>query len=291
MAATFTRTEVLERLRAELASGRTLLGAGCSAGIIAKCAELGGADLIITYSTGRTRMMGLPTTVITGPASNHTTLAMADELFNVVQSTPVIAGVEANDFEYLDLDASLDRFVQKGFSGVINFPTQGLNENLVAGGLAQRQYIESMAAGYRQEHWGWSREVEMIRRLRERDVFTMTYVCSAADATEMAAAGADAVCAHVGGTVGGLTGFTARGGLDVLLERAQSMLDAATAVNPDVIRLIHGGPFHDPQSTAVVYQKTTAVGFVAASAIERIPIEAAVIGVCQDYKELGFGAV
>ena len=157
----YSRDEILGRLRAEVAAGNTILGAGCSAGIIAKCAEIGGADLIITYSTGRTRMMGLPTTTITGPASNHTTLAMAGELLNVIQDTPLIAGVEANDFEFLDLEASLDRFTGQGFSGIINFPTTGLNENLVAGGLAAREYTGAMAAGFRQEHWGWSREVEM----------------------------------------------------------------------------------------------------------------------------------
>jgi predicted TIM-barrel enzyme len=286
MSVTFTRQQVLQRLHSEVAAGRTILGAGCSAGIIAKCAEIGGADLIITYSTGRTRMMGLPTTVITGPASNHTTLAMAQELFNVVRSTPVVAGVEANDFEYLDLEESLDRFTAGGFSGVINFPTVGLNDNLVTGGLAQRAYVEKMATGFRQEHWGWSREVEMIRRLRARDVFTMTYVCSPDDAAEMADAGADAICAHVGATVGGMTGFDAHGGTDELLERSQHILDAAAAVNPDAIPLIHGGPFYDPASTAVIYERTSAVGFVAASAVERIPVETAVRGVCEQYKAL-----
>jgi predicted TIM-barrel enzyme len=286
MSVTFTRQQVLQRLRSEVAAGRTLLGAGCSAGIIAKCAEMGGADLIITYSTGRTRMMGLPTTVITGPASNHTTLSMAPELFNVLRSTPVIAGVEANDFEHLDLERSLDRFITSGFSGVINFPTVGLNDNLIVGGLAQRNYIEKMAAGFRQAHWGWSREVEMIRRLRDRDIFTMTYVCSPDDAAEMADAGADAICAHVGATVGGMTGFEARGGTEELLERAQRILDAAAAVNPDAIPMVHGGPFYDPASTAVIYEQTTAVGFVAASAVERIPVEEAVRGVCEQFKAL-----
>jgi predicted TIM-barrel enzyme len=284
MPARFSREEIISRLRAEVAAGRAILGAGCSAGIIAKCAEIGGADLIITYSTGRTRMMGLPTTTITGPASNHTTLAMAGELLNVIQDTPLIAGVEANDFEYLDLEASLDRFTATGFSGIINFPTTGLNENLVSGGLAAREYTGAMAAGYRQQHWGWTREVEMIARARARNEFTMTYVCSPEDAAQMAAAGADAVCAHVGGTIGGMTGFRARGDTAALLARARRILDAATAVSPQILPLVHGGPFLDPASTAVIYRETSAVGFVAASAVERIPVENAIRGVCEQYK-------
>ena len=131
---------------------------------------------------------------------------MADELLNVIQATPLIAGVEANDFEVLDLDRSVGRFLEAGFDGVINFPTTGLRDNLVAGGLVERKQFESMAPSYRVPSWGWSREVEMIRRLHERDVFTMVYVCSPEDAAEMAAAGADVVCAHVGTTEGGLAG-------------------------------------------------------------------------------------
>ena len=60
----FTRTEILDRLHATLAEGRPIVGAGCSAGIVAKSAELGGADFIVVYSTGRSRIMGLPTNIV-----------------------------------------------------------------------------------------------------------------------------------------------------------------------------------------------------------------------------------
>ena len=55
------RTIIIERLRNLITSGDTIIGAGCSAGIVAKCAELGGADLIVCYSTGKSRIMGLKT--------------------------------------------------------------------------------------------------------------------------------------------------------------------------------------------------------------------------------------
>lgn len=278
------RQQILRRLRQEIAAHRPILGAGCSAGLIAKCAEIGKADLIIVYSTGKTRMMGLPTT-ITGE-SNTTTLGMYDELANVVHDTPIIAGVEANDVHHLDLNKSLRRFLDKGFAGVINFPTVGLYENLIEGGMGLRLYNESLAGGFRVAHWGWSREIEMIRWLHDAGVFTMAYVFSAADATDMATAGVDAVCAHVGPTMGGVAGQQVLAGLDVLLQRAQDIFDAARQVNADVIRLIHGGPFYNPESTKVVYEQTDAQGFVAASAIERTPVELAVTTVCQEYKKL-----
>jgi hypothetical protein len=43
----------------------------------------------------------------------------------------------------------------------------GLAENRVKGGLATRNYTESEARGYRQGHWGWSREIDMVRHLRK----------------------------------------------------------------------------------------------------------------------------
>jgi predicted TIM-barrel enzyme len=279
------RREILEALATETSQGRPILGAGCSAGIIAKSAESGGADLIIVYSTGRSRMMGLPTTMIT-VTSNATTLEMVDELSNVVEKTPLIAGVEANDIFCLDLKASLRRFLDKDFSGVINFPTVGLYENLITGGMELRRFTEAMAAGYRARHWGWSREVEMIRILREWDVFTMCYVFTAPDAVDMVNAGVDAVCVHVGPTMGGATGYAPVEDTDQLLARAQQVMVAAKQARPDVLCLIHGGPFYDPESTRVVYERTEAVGFVAASAIERIPVERAVGGVCASYKQL-----
>jgi predicted TIM-barrel enzyme len=285
MGTPIARKEILSRLARETASNRPILGAGCSAGIIAKCAEIGGADLIIVYSTGKTRMMGLPTTMITG-TSNAITLEMVDELANVVKNTPIMAGVEANDIFCLDLEKSLKRFVDKGFSGVINFPTVGLYENLIEGGMALRKFTEALAAGYGAKHWGWSREVEMIRILHEWDVFTMSYVFTPEDAAAMVGAGVDVVCVHAGPTMGGMTGFGPLEDMDKVLGKAQDVIATARDTRPDVICVIHGGPFYDPESTKVLYEKTDAVGFVAASAIERIPVEKAVVGVCKDYKQL-----
>jgi len=55
----FTRRSILARLRRAIDEGRPILAAGASVGLVAKCAEAGGADLLVVYSTGRSRMMGL----------------------------------------------------------------------------------------------------------------------------------------------------------------------------------------------------------------------------------------
>jgi predicted TIM-barrel enzyme len=64
------------------------------------------------------------------------------------------------------------------------------------------------------------------------------------------------------------------------------MIDAAQAIHPDCICLAHGGPYSSPEDTIRLYQDTTAVGFVVASSIERIPVERAVRDVVAAFKSV-----
>lgn len=271
------RSEILSRLRGTLTNGDVIIGAGCSAGIVAKCAELGGADLIVCYSTGRSRIMGLRTEVI--GHSNPRTLEMYEEISNVVNNTPIIAGIEANDQTTYDLEIVIDRFVDQGFDGFINFPTVGNHEHV--SDFFLREY-ENIARSLKQP-WGFAREVELIRLLRVRDIFTMCYVFNAEQAGRMVEAGVDVVCAHVGGTAGGLIGFPADP-MEEALENTQRIMEGAWNVDPDVICLAHGGPFAEPEDTRVLYERTDAQGFVGASSIERIPIEKAVMSAVERFK-------
>ena len=271
------RVEILGRLRRTLANDDAIIGAGCSAGIVAKCAELGGADLIVCYSTGRSRIMGLRTTVI--GHSNPRTLDMYEEISNVVNDTPIVAGIEANDQTTYDLSKVIDRFVDQGFDGFINFPTVGNEEHVSP--FFVREY-ENIANSLGQP-WGFAREVELIRLLRERDIFTMCYVFNPEQAARMAAVGVDALCAHVGGTAGGLIGFPADP-MQESLENTQRIMEGAWGVDSEVICLAHGGPFAEPEDTRFLYEQTDAQGFVGASSIERIPIEKAVMGAVKAFK-------
>ena len=46
----WSRAKILEKLRAELSSGRPIIGGGAGTGISAKCEEAGGIDLIVIYN-------------------------------------------------------------------------------------------------------------------------------------------------------------------------------------------------------------------------------------------------
>jgi predicted TIM-barrel enzyme len=259
----------LARLQATLAAGKPIIGAWSSVGIVAKCAEKGGADLIIVYSTGRARIMGLPTTVL--GQSNPETLAMYEEIENVVDRTPIVGGAQAGDPTYRRLPKLIDAFRNTGFDGIINFPSVGNKPDYAR----LREHIGQ----------GLRHEVEMIRLARESDYFTMGYSYTPQQGQLLSAAGVDVIVPHAGWTTGGLVGSTdgARS-LKEAADHVQSVIEIARKENPDVICLAHGGSFSSPDDTEYLYANTDAQGFVGASSIERIPIEQAVMSTVAAFK-------
>src|SRR5947207_925183 len=122
-----TKKEYVGRLRQVVASGRPIIGTGAGTGISAKCAEAGGADLIIIYNSGRYRMAGrgsLAGMLAYGNA-NEIVREMACEVLPVVRHTPVVAGVNGTD-PFCHFDQFLDELKAIGISGIQNFPTVGL---------------------------------------------------------------------------------------------------------------------------------------------------------------------
>jgi predicted TIM-barrel enzyme len=267
----FDRDEVLRRLARCVEDREAIVGAGSSCGLVAKSAEAGGADLIIVYSTGISRLRGLPTTIFGSP--NDMTLEMSEEILNVVEDTPVICGVEAADPNYVRLPRLLDKVEAAGYSGVINFPTVTLFEP----GSQQRRQRESL-------DFGFARELELVSLAREWNLFTMAYVFQEEEAASMVDAGVDCIVAHVGATRGGMEGYGSAP-LDLALQRVTDLFEAARSRREDVLVLAHGGPFDVPENVAELYRATVAQGFVGASSIERIPIETAVAGAVRSFKE------
>ncbi|GGI26071.1 MULTISPECIES: phosphoenolpyruvate hydrolase family protein [Bradyrhizobium] len=265
----FERSEILAKIASQVAERRAVLAAGSSCGLVAKCAVLGGADMLVVYSTGLSRLMGLPTSRIGD--SNARTLELAAEIRNVVSSIPVIGGVEAWDPVRLDLDALLDKFWAAGFSGVINYPT-----------------ISTMGDKWRDRRGrvglGFEREVEMIASARKKNIFSLAYVANPDDAKAMASAGADCIIPHVGATRGGLVGHEEGRSVKDAINRINDINAAARSGRSDVVLLCHGGAIAEPADTAEVYRSTQCVGFVGASSIERIPIERAVKAAAEEFK-------
>ena len=274
-----TRAEALARLRAQIAAGNPIIGAGAGTGLSAKCAEAGGCDLIIIYNSGRFRMAGrgsLSGLMPYGDA-NAIVVDMAKEVLTIVRETPVLAGVCGTD-PFRSMDVFLDELKRLGFSGVQNFPTVGLFDGTI------RQGLEETGMGY-------GLEVEMIRLARAKELLTAPYVFTPDEAAAMAEAGADVLVPHMGLTTGGAIGADSAKTLDESVELIQAMHGAAKRVNPDVIVLCHGGPIAEPDDAAYVLARTEGIaGFFGASSMERLPTEVAMTENMKRFKSINVQA-
>jgi len=273
MRKTMTREEFLARLKKTIRDGKPILVACCGTGLYAKCAEIGGADIIMTACTSKSRLMGLPTTPMGG---NDDILRLIPELLNVVHDTPIIASFDATDPNRMDLSELIEQAARVGYSGVLNYPTLS-----PLSGHFRRAARESVGLGFK-------REVEMMQLAKAKGLFSIAYVFNTEDAKAMAQARVDCLVAHMGSTRGGIAGFGTVSLKDAAM-LAQEIINAARSIDPDVICLAHGGPFATPEDTEYLYENTDAVGFVGASSIERIPVERAIRETVESFKAVSLG--
>jgi predicted TIM-barrel enzyme len=267
--------EALARLRRTLDEGNVIMGAGAGTGLSAKCAEAGGADLIIIYNSGRYRMAGRGSLAGCMPYgdANAIVVEMAAEVLPVVRQTPVLAGVCGTD-PFRLMPVFIDELKRIGFSGVQNFPTVGLCDGQF------RQNLEETGMGF-------GLEVDMIRVAHEAGMLTAPYVFDEAQARAMTKAGADVVVAHMGLTTKGQIGATTALTIQASAERIQGIRDAAAEVNPNIIVLCHGGPIAEPDDAQYVLDHTTGVaGFFGASSMERLPTEVAITENMRRFKRI-----
>lgn len=272
----YTRQEVRDRLQAALGRGEPLIAAGAGTGISAKFIERGGADLIIVYNSGRYRMAGHGSTagLMSYGDANAVAMEIGEyEVLPVVEEVPVICGVHATD-PRRRMWHWLLKVKEMGFSGVNNFPTHAI----VDGNF--RQILEETGMSVR-------KEFEMIALARKMDLFTIVYVATPDEARAMAEAGADAIIAHVGTTIGGSIGVTgAACTMDEAVRKTQAVVDAARAVRDDIFYLCHGGPIAAPADAAEVIRRTDCVGFVGASSLERMAVEQPLVEITRAFKAI-----
>ena len=274
-----TGQEALAKLRQTVADGGTIVGAGAGTGLSAKCAEEGGADLIVIYNSGRYRMAGRGSLAGLMPYgdANAIVVEMGGEVLTIVKHTPVLAGVCGTD-PFRLMPVFIDELKRQGFSGVQNFPTVGLCDGIF------RANLEETGMGY-------ALEVDAIRVAHEAGLLTTPYVFDPDQARAMAEAGADVVVAHMGLTTKGKSGAHTAVTLDMDVDRIQAIRDAAIEVNPDILTICHGGPIAEPEDAQYILERTTGVvGFFGASSMERLPTEMAMTENARRFKRIARGA-
>jgi predicted TIM-barrel enzyme len=260
-----TREAILTRLRAKVAAGQPIIGAGAGTGLSAKAAEMGGVDLLVIYNSGRYRMAGRGSLAGYLPYgdANAIVMEMAGEVLTVVEKTPVLAGVCGTD-PFRKMDVFLRQVEEIGFAGVQNFPTVGLIDGVF------RQNLEETGMSY-------ALEVAMIHQAHARDLLTTPYCFNETEAEQMADAGADILVAHMGLTTKGTIGAQTALSLEESAVRVQRIADAAHGVRSDVLVICHGGPIAEPEDAAYIFAQTRHIaGFYGASSMERLPTERAI---------------
>jgi predicted TIM-barrel enzyme len=264
------RRVILEAMHSKIAKGEPIIGVGAGVGIIAKVAELAGADLIIIYNSGRYRMAGFGSLAGLMPYgdAHQVLLELAPEVLSVVKCTPVLAGVTGTHPFYQG--HRMRRFLQElkemGFSGVQNFPTVGLIDK----NSLFRRNLEETGMGY-------DKEVEMIRMAHELDMLTTPYVFDEEDIASMIRAGADVVVLHFGLTAKGTIGAKTTISLEEAARKAQEWAELARSLKQDIIVLVHGGPVADLEDWRYIAERVKGVhGFFGATTFERLPVERAV---------------
>jgi predicted TIM-barrel enzyme len=271
----YARESILSKLREQIAAGKPIIGAGAGTGISGKCAQAGGADLIVIYNSGRFRMAGhgsLSGLMPYGDA-NAIVVEMAREVLPVVRGVPVLAGVCGTD-PFRLMEPFLRELKNIGFSGVQNFPTVGLIDGVF------RQNLEETGMGF-------GKEIDMIRLAHELNLLTTPYVFDPDQAADMVSAGADVLVAHMGLTTKGTIGAQTSKTLEQSAKEVQAIRDAAVKTRDDTIVICHGGPISEPDDAQFIMSNTEGVhGFFGASSVERLPAERAITDQVKQFKTL-----
>lgn len=271
-----SRKKILERLWAQINVNGHIIGTVAGSGMTAKYEVMGGADLLLALSAGRFRIMGRSsfTSYLCYGESNEIVMNMGcNELLPIIQDTPVLFGLFAND-PMIHLYDYIQEIRASGFSGVVNYPTMGLIDG---------QFGEAL----QEEGNTYEREVEAIRLAHYFDLFTVAFVVNGEQARQMTEAGADIICAHLGLTKGGFLGAKKYISINDARKISDEIFDACDSVRDDVIKMIYAGPANTPLDMQYMYQNTKCQGYIGGSTFDRIPTERAILNTTRAFKSYG----
>lgn len=171
-----------------------------------------------------------------------------------------------------DLETLIQQIKRKGFAGINNYPTVGLIDG------KYREALEEQGISYKQE-------VESISIANKFGLLTVAFVFNKEQAIQMVNSGADVICVHLGLTTGGKLGSKHIQSLQSAKILAQEIFDVVTERNPDIIKMVYGGPVNKPVDVQFIYDGTNIDGYIGGSVFERIPAEQVVLQVTESFKK------
>lgn len=267
------REEIIEKLRLQIKQGNHIIGVATGSGMTAKYAQNAGADFLLMLNSGRFRQMGRGSLAGFLPFCNSNDMVMefaSKEIVPLIKDIPVIFGVNATD-PTKNMDIFIDKIIECGFSGVNNYPTVGLIDGEI------REAIEEAGCRY-------SLEVDLIKKANEKGLFTVAFVFDEIQCKQMLEAGADVICVHLGLTEGGLLGARKVFSLENVQNEMKKIFRICNELNPNVIKLIYGGPVKTVVDIQYVYSNDDLMGYIGGSAFERIPLEKLITKTVKNFK-------
>lgn len=272
----FEKEDIVKNLKNQIRINKHIIGVAVGSGLSAKSAEKGGADIILTLSSGKFRQMGIGSLAGWMPFSNSNELVMefgSREIIPIIKNIPVIFGINATD-PTINLEKYIDLIKKKGFSGINNFPTIGMFEGKF------REALEKDGINFH-------KEVEAIRIANEKNLFTIAFVFDEKQAVEMLQAGADIICVHLGLTGGGEIGAKKMISLESAKNVTSKIFKVCDDIRSDVFKMIYGGPVKTPIDIDYMYNNTQAIGYIGGSVFERIPSEVTITRTTKSFKYAG----
>ncbi|WP_020156885.1 phosphoenolpyruvate hydrolase family protein [Caldibacillus debilis] len=268
------KREIWKKLKKQLKANQHLIGVAAGSGLTGRYAEKGGADFILALSSGKFRQMGVSSLAGYLPFSNSNEIVMdfgLKELLPIIKNIPIIFGLMATD-PTIDLKSYIALIKEKGFAGINNYPTIGLIDG------KYREALEEADISY-------DKEVEAISIANGLDLFTVAFVFNKTQAIQMTKAGADVICVHFGLTKGGMLGAKYVQTLQSAKNLATEIFEECQKINPNIIKMIYGGPVSKPVDVQFMYNGTDIHGYIGGSVFERIPSEQAILHVTQSFKQ------
>jgi predicted TIM-barrel enzyme/AraC-like DNA-binding protein len=271
------RKKILENLKLQIKKGNHIIGVATGSGMTAKHAQNAGADFLLMLNSGKFRQMGRGSLAGFLPFCNSNDMVMnfaSREIITLVKDIPIIFGINATD-PTKKIDSYIDEIINAGFSGINNYPTIG---------IIDEQFREALE----EDECNYLIEVEAIRIAHNKGLFTVAFVFDEMQAEQMIYAGADVICVHLGLTGGGLLGAKKVFSLEAAKVKAEKVFKKCNELNPDIIKLIYGGPVKTPVDIQYMYSNNNdLMGYIGGSAFERIPSEKSIINIIKTFKISG----
>lgn len=241
----YSRKEMIEHLYQRIEKHEPIIACGAGTGLYARAEEKEGADIILAGAKSHALIEGLSGEACILPYHdvNEVACELAKHLLPVLKRTPVITGIGAYH-PYMDTARLIRHMKSLGYSGVINSP----------GSSVYGDWLKQSC---------FRREIELITKARQEDIFTMAVVKTPKDMKDMYEAGTDVIVMQCQETVKDL---------EESIRYQKLLADSAHELSKNIIVLADVGNLTDTDDIQRLLSETKAAGIVSEEAVGSLAV-------------------